>query len=143
MPEYAWPVCRPLQRMRLALMLASMVFEFSDSEVAELQQTPQQLSVRFAAGRVSEGDEGRWMPLLLICGQPGRVEMESGCLGRLAGGTVVLDGERRTALPVPLQSPASFALELEFASGARCRVQGRGLELRAPASRCSVDSYQC
>lgn len=128
-------------------MLAAMMFEFSDSEISELEQTPQQLRVRFAAGRVHEGQagsgQGRWLPLLLICEQPAQVEMEPGCFGRLVGGTVMLDGERRTALPVPLQSPEPFAMELEFASGARCRVQGRGLELRALASQCSVDSYQC
>lgn len=125
-----------------------MMFEFSDSEVAELEQTPQQFCVRFAAGRVHEGGQagsgqGQWMPLLLIGEQPAQLKVESGCFGRLASGTVMLDGERRTALPVPLQSPAPFVLELEFASGARCRVRGRGLELRALASQCSVDSYQC
>jgi hypothetical protein len=129
-------------------MLAAMMFEFSDSEVAELEPAPQQFRVRFGAGRVHEGGragsgQGRWMPLLLICGQPEQVEMDPGCLGRLAAGTVMLDGERRTALPLPLHSAAPFALELEFASGARCRVQGRGLELRAPAAQCAVDSYQC
>jgi hypothetical protein len=129
-------------------MLAAMMFEFADSEVAELEQTRQQFRVRFGAGRVHEGGragsgQGRWMPLLLMCGQPVQVAMEPGCLGRLAGGTLMLDGERRTALSVPLQSSAPFALELEFASGARCRVQGRGLELRALAEQCPVDSYQC
>ena len=128
-------------------MLAAMMFEFADSEVAELEQA-QQLRVRFAAGRVHEGGpagsgQGQWMPLLLICGQPVQVEMEPGCFGRLVGGAVMLEGQRRTALPVPLQSGAPFALELEFASGARCRVQGKGLELRALADQCSVDSYQC
>ncbi|GGH59376.1 hypothetical protein GCM10010975_20960 [Comamonas phosphati] len=133
-------------------MLAPMMFEFADSEVAELEQAPQQVRVRFAAGRVFEGDfeggktgsgRGQWRPLLLICERPVQVEMESGCFGRLAAGTVMLDGQRSAALPVPLHSPATFLLELEFASGARCRVQGRGLELRALASQCSVDSYQC
>ena len=55
-------------------MLGRMIFEFEDSEVAEVTQQGDALHIRFSAARLYDAGrtgagEGLWQPLLLICKQ--------------------------------------------------------------------------
>ena len=126
----------------LPVMLGRMIFEFEDSEVAE------------DTGRSGAG-EGLWQPLLLIFKQVAHVNKAPEphlteiltAIGRVHRAELLLDGlpagQRLRSLPMPFESDAVFALELEFASGPFCELRGKGLELRSLLSQCSVDSYQC
>ena len=133
-------------------MLAYMQFVFEDSEVAGLQvsaDAPHRLTVRFSAARVVEeagrtgSGEGRWMRLLLICELDTQMDKGLDVSGRLEGGQVLLDGQRLRSLPLPHEIRQPLVLELDFASGAHCRVQGRALQLRPVAAQCATDSFQC
>ncbi|QXZ09547.1 hypothetical protein KUF54_16300 [Comamonas sp. Y33R10-2] len=133
-----------------------MIFEFEDSEVAEVTQQGDALHIRFSAARLYDAGrtgagEGQWQPLLLICKQvvdinkglePDLTEVLSsvGCVQRAQ---LLLDGQRLRSLPMPFESDAVFALELEFAGGLFCQLKGQGLELRELPSQCAVGSYQC
>lgn len=137
-------------------MLGPMIFEFEDSEVAQISLEGDALHIRFSAARLYDAGrtgagEGQWQPLLLICKQV--VNMNKGlepdltkiftAVGRVQQAQLLLDGQRLRSLPMPFESDASFALELEFAGGLFCALKGKGLELRELLSQCSVDSYQC
>ena len=137
-------------------MLGRMIFEFEDSEVAEVTLHGDALHIRFSAARLYDAGrtgagEGLWQPLLLICKQvadankapePHFAEILT-AIGRVQQAQLMLDGQRLRSLPMPFESDAAFALELEFASGLFCELKGKGLELRSLLSQCSVDSYQC
>lgn len=137
-------------------MLGPMNFEFEDSEVAAISLQDGALQIRFSAARLYDGDragagEGLWQPLLLICKHIALTEEASeadltpilAAVGRVRQAQLHIAGQRLRSLPLPFVSDADFVLELEMGSGLFCRLQGRGLELRAQASQCSVDSYQC
>ena len=142
------------------VMLGCMIFEFEDSEVAEVTQQGDALHIRFSAARLYDAGrtgagEGLWQPLLLICKQvayankapePHLTEILT-AIGRVQRAELLLEGlpagQRLRSLPMPFESDAVFALELEFASGLFCELKGKGLELRSLLSQCSVDSYQC
>lgn len=133
-----------------------MIFEFEDSEVAEVTQQDDALHIRFSAARLYDGDrvgagEGQWQPLLLICKQvvnvnkglePDLTQILS-AIGRVQRAQLLLAGQRLRSLPMPFARDGDFALELEFAGGLLCELKGQGLELRSLHSQCSVDSYQC
>lgn len=137
-------------------MLGRMIFEFEDSEVAEITQQGEALQIRFSAARLYDGDrtgagEGRWQPLLLICKRV--VNADKGIeaelaeilagVGRVQRAQLLIDGLRLRSLPMPFDSNADFVLELEFAGGLLGQIKGQGLELRAMPSQCAVGSYQC
>ncbi|GEQ73108.1 hypothetical protein CTTA_0113 [Comamonas testosteroni] len=137
-------------------MLGRMNFEFEDSEVAAISLQNGALQIRFSAARVHDGDrtgagEGLWQPLLLICKQIAQAEkgLEADltpilvAVGSVRQAQLHIAGQRLRSLPLPFVSDADFVLELEMGNGLFCSLQGRGLELRAPASQCSVGSYQC
>ena len=137
-------------------MLGPMNFEFEDSEVAAISLQNGALQIRFSAARVLDGvragaGEGLWQPMLLICKQTAQADKVPeadlarilAAVGRVRQAQLHIAGQRLRSLPLPFVSDADFVLELEMGSGLFCRLQGRGLELRAPASQCSVDSYQC
>ena len=138
------------------VMLGCMIFEFEDSEVAEVMQQGDALHIRFSAARLYDAGrtgagEGLWQPLLLICKQvadankapePHFAEILT-AIGRVQQAQLMLDGQRLRGLPMPLESDAVFTLELEFAGGLLCELKGEGLELRSLLSQCSVGSYQC
>ena len=138
------------------VMLGHMIFEFEDSEVAEVTQQGDALHIRFSAARLYDAGrtgagEGLWQPLLLICKQvahankapePHFAEILT-AIGRVRRAQLLLAGQRLRSLPMPFESDAVFALELEFASGLFCELKGQGLELRSLLNQCSVDSYQC
>ena len=137
-------------------MLGPMNFEFEDSEVAAISLQDGALQIRFSAARLYDGDragagEGLWQPLLLICKHIALTEEASeadltpilAAVGRVRQAQLHIAGQRLRSLPLPFVSDADFVLELEMGSGLFCSLQGRGLELRAPASQCSVGSYQC
>lgn len=137
-------------------MLGRMIFEFEDSEVAEITQQGGALQIRFSAARLYDGDrtgagEGRWQPLLLICKRT--VHMDKGiepvfyeiltAIGRVQRAQLHIDGQRMRSLPMPFDSDADFVFELEFAGGLLDQIKGQGLELRAMPGQCAVGSYQC
>ena len=142
------------------VMLGRMIFEFEDSEVAEVTQQGDALHIRFSAARLYDAGrtgagQGLWQPLLLICKQvahankalePHLTEILT-AIGRVQRAELLLEGlpagQRLRSLPMPFESDAAFALELEFAGGLFCELKGKGLELRSLLSQCSVDSYQC
>ena len=142
------------------VMLGHMIFEFEDSEVAEVTQQGDALHIRFSAARLYDAGrtgagQGLWQPLLLICKQvahankalePHLTEILT-AIGRVQRAELLLEGlpagQRLRSLPMPFESDAAFALELEFAGGLFCELKGKGLELRSPLSQRSVDSYQC
>ena len=138
------------------VMLGCMIFEFEDSEVAEVTQQGDALHIRFSAARLYDAGrtgagEGLWQPLLLICKQvahankapePPFAEILT-AIGRVHWAELLLGSQRLRSLPMPFESDAAFALELEFAGGLFCELKGKGLELRSLLSQCSVDSYQC
>ena len=137
-------------------MLGRMNFEFEDSEIAAVSLQNGALQIRFSAARVLDGDragagEGLWQPLLLICKQISQTDKASeadltpilAAVGRVRQAQLHIAGQRLRSLPLPFVSDADFVLELEMGSGLFCSLQGRGLELRAPARQCSVGSYQC
>ena len=146
--------------LRHPVMLGRMIFEFEDSEVAEVTQQGDALHIRFSAARLYDAGrtgagEGLWQPLLLICKQvahankapePHLTEILT-AIGRVQRAQLLLEGlpagQRLRSLPMPFESDAVFALELEFAGGLFCELKGKGLELGSPLSQCSVDSYQC
>ena len=137
-------------------MLGRMIFEFEDSEVAEVTLHGDALHIRFSAARLYDAGrtgagEGLWQPLLLICKQvahtnkapePHFAEILT-AMGRVQQAQLLLDGQRLCGLPMPFESDAVFMLELEFAGGLLCELKGEGLELRSLLSQCSVGSYQC
>ena len=138
------------------VMLGRMIFEFEDSEVAEVTQQGDALHIRFSAARLYDAGrtgagQGLWQPLLLICKQvahankalePHLTEILT-AIGRVQRAELLLGSQRLRSLPMPFESDAAFALELEFAGGPFCELKGKGLELRSLLSQCSVDSYQC
>lgn len=141
-------------------MLGRMIFEFEDSEVAEVTHQGDALHIRFSAARLYDtgrtgAGEGLWQPLLLICKRVAHANKEPEphlteiltTIGRVQRAELLLEGlptsQRLRSLPMPFESDASFALELEFAGGLFCELNGKGLELRSLLSQCSVDSYQC
>ena len=142
------------------VMLGRMIFEFEDSEVAEVTQQGDALHIRFSAARLYDAGrtgagQGLWQPLLLICKQvahankapePHFAEILT-AIGRVQRAELLLEGlpagQRLRSLPMPFESDAAFALELEFAGGLFCELKGKGLELRSLLSQCAVDSYQC
>lgn len=113
--------------------------EFQDSEISSLETRSGQLVVRFSAACVhrSEGGFGRgaevgFLPALeLCCLRPMTVSQDAGCLGRLSGGRLVVDGAELARVPLPYESGAEMVLELTFANGAHCRVLGTGLSVRS------------
>ncbi|MEX8191539.1 hypothetical protein [Comamonas guangdongensis] len=129
-----------------------MRFEFEDSEVAEIRRLGDALLIRFSAARLYEGDgrgagAGWWQPALLICKQvvqigPG-LDAVLAAAGRLQQARLQLAGQSLRRLPMPFASDAGFALELEFAAGPSCSLQGQGLELSSPDAQCAVESFQC
>lgn len=137
-------------------MLGCMIFEFEDSEVAEVMPHGDALQIRFSAARLYDGDrtgagQGLWQPLLLICKrvahankalEPVFTEILT-AIGRVQRAHFLLGGQSLRSLPIPFTSDAAFALELEFAGGLLCELKGQGLELRSLLSQCSVESYQC
>ena len=138
------------------VMLGRMIFEFEDSEVAEVTQQGDALHIRFSAARLYDGErtgagEGLWQPLLLICKRLAHANKEPepvfteilNAIGRVQRAQLVLEGQRLRSLPMPFASDGYFALELEFAGGLLCELKGQGLELRSLLSQCSVGSYQC
>ena len=137
-------------------MLGRMNFEFEDSEIAAVSLQNGALQIRFSAARVLDGDragagEGLWQPMLLICKQTAQADKVPeadlarilAAVGRVRQAQLHIAGQRLRSLPLPFVSDADFVLELEMGSGLFCSLQGRGLELRAPARQCSVGSYQC
>lgn len=133
-----------------------MIFEFEDSEVAQISLEGDALQIRFSAARLYEGartgaGEGLWQPLLLICKQLAHEGkgLESNLAeilsasGRVERAQLHIDGQRLRSLPLPFDSATGFALELEFAGGLLGQVKGQGLELRVMPSQCAVGSYQC
>ena len=137
-------------------MLGRMIFEFEDSEVAEVTKQGDALHIRFSAARLYDAGrtgagEGLWQPLLLICKQvahePQALEPHLTktltAIGRVQQAQLMLDGQRLRGLPMPFESDAVFTLELAFAGGLLCELKGEGLELRSLLSQCSVGSYQC
>ena len=142
--------------LRHPVMLGRMIFEFEDSEVAEVTLHGDALHIRFSAARLYDAGrtgagQGLWQPLLLICKQvahankapePPFAEILT-AIGRVHWAELLLGSQRLRSLPMPFESDAAFALELEFAGGLFCELKGKGLELRSLLSQCSVDSYQC
>ena len=131
-----------------ARMLRPMQFVFEDSEVAQLQISEEVLTVRFSAARVVEGGrtgsgEGQWMRLLLICELDALSGTGLQASGRLEGGRVRVGGQTLRSLPLSYEVQQPFVLELDFASGARLRLQGRKLQLRTPEGAGAVESFQC
>lgn len=133
-------------------MLIPMQFVFEDSEVARLQvsaEAPYVLTVHFSAARVAAeagrtgSGEGQWMRLLLICELGAQMDKGLDAAGRLEGGQVLLADQRLRSLPLPHEIQQPLVLELDFASGTHCRVQGRTLQLRPVAAQCATDSFQC
>ena len=129
-------------------MLRPMQFVFEDSEVAQLQLREKVLTVHFSAARVVEGartgsGEGHWMRLLLICELDALSDTGLHASGRLEGGRVQVGGQTLRSLPLSYEVQQPFVLELDFASGARLRLQGRKLQLRTPEGSGAVESFQC
>ena len=138
------------------VMLGHMIFEFEDSEVAEVTQQGDALHIRFSAARLYDAGrtgagQGLWQPLLLICKQVAHANKAPEphfseiltAIGRVQRAQLMLNGQRLHSLPMPFESDAVFALELEFAGGPFCELKGKGLELHSLLSQGSVDSYQC
>lgn len=138
------------------VMLGRMIFEFEDSEVAEVTQQGDALQIRFSAARLydtgrSGAGEGLWQPLLLIFKQVAHVNKAPEphlteiltAIGRVHRAELLLGSQRLRSLPMPFESDAVFTLGLEFAGGLFCELKGKGLELRSLLSQCAVDSYQC
>lgn len=133
-------------------MLAAMMLEFEDSEVAQIQRQGEDLQIRFSAARLVEGGkhgagEGLWQPMLLICEHVvidgAGLEVVLTSIGRLRYGQLEIQGQRLRSLPSAFESEAAYALELDFANGSRCLLQGRGLRLQPTGQQCSVPSFQC
>lgn len=137
-------------------MLGRMIFELEDSEVAQVSLEGDGLQVRFSAARLYDAErtgagEGVWQPLLLICKRLAQVDKGLevdlteilSAVGRVQHAQLQIAGQRLRSLPLPFDSDANFALELEFAGGLLCRLKCQGLELRAMPSQCAVGSYQC
>lgn len=137
-------------------MLGHMIFELEDSEVAQVSLEGGGLQVRFAAARLYEAErtgagEGLWQPLLLICNRLAQADKGReadlteilSAVGRVQHAQLQIAGQRLRSLPLPFDSDADFALELEFAGGLLCRLKGQGLEVRDFPSQCAVGSYQC
>ncbi|MEG0675246.1 MAG: hypothetical protein RR473_01185 [Comamonas sp.] len=129
-----------------------MMFEFEDSEVAQIQRHGEALQIRFSAARLVEGGkngagEGLWQPMLLICKHVALdgagFEAVLASIGRLRYGQLEIQGQRLRSLPSTFESEAAYALELDFANGSRCLLQGRGLRLQLTSQQCSVQSFQC
>lgn len=129
-----------------------MWFAFEDSEVAEIRLQGDTLHIRFSAARLldegkSGAGEGLWQPMLLICKHVALdvigLEAVLASIGGLRSGQLQQAGQRLRRLPVPFESDASYALELDFANGRSCQLQGRGLQLQPISQQCTVPSFQC
>lgn len=113
-----------------------LLLEFSDSEVAQVEQLGSVLRVRFSAACVvgsaapSQPVHGyaQSVELLLFGASPS--EPLAGLLGRVVQGRIAVAGRwaARLALPGRIDSP--IQLELAFAHQGMLDVRGRGVECR-------------
>lgn len=126
----------------------SMIFEFTDSEVAQCIWDDGRLQLRFSAARLLDADDPRadavWAPVLLTAEQvePWEALEPAACMGRIRQGFVLHASQRIQKLPMPCELQGVVTMELEFAQGGVVHVRCHSLSLH-PLQGTAVGSYQC
>ena len=116
---------------------------FADSEVASVRLDGDTLVLRLAAARIAD-DPARYLPGLVLM-MPGAqlATPLAGCIGRIAEGEAVVDGQRHRVLDLPTASTAPVRLSLRFANGSQLEATGATLIADLPADTTAAEHYHC
>lgn len=125
-----------------------MIFEFTDSEVAQCTWEEGRLQLRFSAARLLDASDPRadavWAPVLLTAehAEPWETLEPAACMGRIRQGFVLHASQRIQKLPMPCELQGVVTMELEFEQGGVVHVRCKGLSLH-PLQGVAVGAYQC
>lgn len=125
--------------------------EFHDSEVRAVEADGHQLRVEFSAAHLRGYVRHTGAPA--VSGYARAVELRfsaaswSGplaeCVGRLAGGRVVVNGAARSSIVLPHASQGPVRAELQFSGGALLTITAGAMSCRLPADPQFSESFAC
>jgi hypothetical protein len=120
-----------------------MRLAFADSEIAAARLDGDTLVLRFAAARLA-GDAALFLPGLVLSMPRAQLEAPlAGCIGRIAEGEAVVDGQRHRVLDLPTASTGPVRLGLRFANGSQLEATGATLIADLPADTAVAEHYHC
>ncbi len=114
-----------------------LLLEFSDSEVAQVEQIDGSLRVRFSAACVISSTppsqpsvQGYAQAVELLLFGATATEPLAGLMGRVLRGRIAMSGSWAARLPLPSRIDAPVQLELGFAHQGTLTALGDGVECR-------------
>jgi hypothetical protein len=120
-----------------------MRLAFADSEIAAARLDGDTLVLRFAAARLA-GDAALFLPGLVLSMPRAQLEAPlAGCIGRIAEGEAVVDGQRHRVLDLPAASTGPVRLSLRFANGSLLDATGATLATQLPPDTAAAEHYHC
>ena len=124
--------------------------EFHDSEVASVRAASGDVRLEFSAAYVHrsvgrpgiDAGEGFIQPAEVVFSNAVHSESEGPCIGELADGTVLVDGEEYSNhLPVPFAASGKVTGSFIFASGGVLTVTGGGVSCQVFGHAKFVEKY--
>jgi hypothetical protein len=120
-----------------------MRLAFADSEVASVRLDGDTLVLRFSAARMA-GDPTLYLPGLVLTMPRAQLEAPlAGCIGRIAEGEALVDGQRHRLLDLPAAITRPVRLSLRFANGSPLDVTGAALIADLPPDTAAAEHYHC
>jgi len=125
--------------------------EFHDSEISRIETDGDALTIRFSAAHVrgyggrtdADGGSGYAQPLAMQFGEAAWQGTIAECIGRLAGGKLVVDGVACPSLELPLGCRGTIAVLLDFRNGAQLNIRAGSLYCLFAAGTRFVEDFRC
>lgn len=127
-------------------------WQLSDSELATVQQQGARIRLHLPAASARAlgqpagappSDWGYALGVVLDLAEPRVQQWDPHALGRIAQGTLRLDGQPLTYLPLPGSGQGATELVLRFANGAALQLLAQAWQCRFVAEARFRESYAC
>jgi len=137
--------------MRSAATGPHFDFRFDDSELSGIDAAGGDLVLRFAAAHVERVDllapeprqPGYAKQLRIVLGGASWSGPEQDCIGRIAQGSLILDGVHCKTIALPLEHGGAVRLELDFNNRSRLAVTARSISIGFSGDPAFAESYAC
>lgn len=127
----------------------NVVLEFHDSNVGAILDSESSLRVVFSrayihysAGRPGlDAGSGYLQPAELLLSKPVWFRPESGCMGRISDGELLINGRSISLVPLPFSASGRVTLSLTFTSGTSISVSAASVSCQTTGEGEFLETY--